>query len=233
MVVEALECPGYVIDDYQRIIELKPNENVQFVFTNSKKPDLLLTKTSSDGTPLEGVSFRLAKIEDGSHYLDRITDSKGEILWEGLEPGVYSLVETATKNDHILSLREHHVELFPGKVSTVVLENHKRPIIEIIKENAVTFDPLAHVPFQVWYASNDTETGEFNDLGVFYTDENGRIELDGTKMGTLGLRDGWFRVQELEPLKGFAKADPDTQEAFIPAGQRTVKKRQTGKPQNH
>jgi len=26
-------------------------------------------------------------------------------------------------------------------------------------------------------------------------------------------------VQELEPLSGFAKADPDTQEAFIPAGQ--------------
>ena len=308
MVVEELECLGYVIDDFQRIIELKPNENVQFVFTNSKKPDLLLKKTSSDGSPLEGVSFRLAKIEDGSHYLDRTTSATGEILWEGLEPGVYSLTETATKNDHILSLKEHHVELFPGKVSTVVLENHKRPnlivykndadtgepiehtifsvraadghsvdeietgpdgkaelknllpgvyeiseksvpspwlkdapsqlvtlypdrdhtayfknhkrpIIEIIKENAVTFDPLAHVPFQVWYASNDTETGESNDLGVFYTDENGRIELDGTKMGTLGLRDGWFRVKELEPLKGFAKADPDTQEAFIPAGQ--------------
>ena len=308
MVVEELECPGYVIDDYQRIIELKPNETAQFVFTNSKKPDLLLTKTSSDGSPLEGVSFRLAKIEDGSHYLDRVTDSRGEILWEGLEPGVYSLVETATKNDHILSLREHHVELFPGKVSTIVLENHKRPnlivykndadtgepvehtiftvraadghsvdeietdstgraelknllpgvyeiseksvpspwlkdapsqlvtlypdrdhtayfknhkrpIIEIIKENAVTFDRLANVPFRVWYASNNTTTGEMNDLGVFYTDENGRIELDGTKMGTLGLRDGWFRVQELEPLKGFAKADPDTQEAFIPAGQ--------------
>ena len=308
MVVEELECPGYVIDDYQRIIELKANENVQFVFTNSKLPDLLLKKTSSDGSPLEGVSFRLARIEDGSHYLDRTTSATGEILWEGLEPGVYSLVETATKNDHILSLKEHHVELFPGKVSTVVLENHKRPnlivykndadtgepvehtifsvraadghsvdeietdaqgraelknllpgvyeiteksvpspwlkdapsqlvtlypdrdhtayfknhkrpIIEIIKENAVTFDPLAHVPFQLWYASNDTETGEFNDLGVFYTDEDGRIELDGTKMGTLGLRDGWFRVKELEPLKGFAKADPDTQEAFIPAGQ--------------
>ncbi len=308
MVVEELECPGYVIDDFQRIIELKPNENVQFVFTNSKKPSLLLTKTSSDGSPLEGVSFRLARIEDGSHYLDRVTDKNGEILWEGLEPGVYSLKETATKNDHIIDLKEHHVELFPGKTSTIVLENHKRPnlyvykndaddgspiehtifivraadghsvdeietgpdgkaelknllpgvyeiteksvpspwlkdadpqlvtlypnrdhtayfknhkrpVIEIIKENAVTFDRLANVPFRVWYASNNTATGEMNDLGVFYTDENGRIELDGTKMGTLGLRDGWFRVQELEPLKGFAKADPDTQEAFVPAGQ--------------
>ena len=307
-VVTELECPGYVIDDAQRIIQLKPNEVAQFVFTNSKKPSLHLLKTSSDGSPLEGVSFRLAKIEDGTHYLDRKTSATGEILWEGLEPGVYSLVETATLNDHILSKKEHHIELFPGKISTIVLENHKRPnlyvykndaddgspiantvfsvraadghsvdeiktgpdgkaelknllpgvyeiteksvpspwlkdapsqlvtlypdrdhtayfknhkrpVIEIIKENAVTFDRLANVPFRVWYASNNTATGEMNDLGVFYTDENGRIELDGTKMGTLGLRDGWFRVQELEPLKGFTKADPDTQEAFVPAGQ--------------
>ena len=54
---------------------------------------------------------------------------------------------------------------------------------------------------------------------MFYTDENGRIELNGPEMGELGLRDGWFRVKELEPLKGFAIADPDTQEAFVPAGQ--------------
>ena len=308
VVVEELECPGYVIDDFQRIIELKPNETAQFVFTNSKLPSLRLTKTSSDGSPLEGVSFRLAKIEDGSRYLDRTTSSTGEILWENLDPGVYSLVETATVDDHIRDLKEYHVEVFPGKESTIVLENqtrpnlyvykndaddgspiehtiftvraadghsvdeietdstgraelknllpgvyeiseksvpspwlkdadpqlvtlypnrdhtayfknHRRPVIEIIKENAVTFDRLANVPFRVWYASNNTATGEMNDLGVFYTDENGRIELDGTKMGTLGLRDGWFRVQELEPLKGFAKAAPDTQEAFIPAGQ--------------
>ena len=307
-VVTELVCPGYVIDNAQRIIELKPNETAQFVFTNSKKPSLRLTKTSSDGPPLEGVSFRLAKIEDGSHYLDRVTNERGEILWEGLDPGVYSLVETATVNDHILDLKEHHVELFPGKESTIVLENHKRPnlyvykndaddgtpikdtvftvraadghsvdeiktdstglavlenllpgvyeiseksvpspylpdapsqlvtlypdrdhtayfknhkrpVIEIVKENAVTYEPLANVPFQVWYASNSTATGEINDLGVFYTDEDGRIELNGPEMGELGLRDGWFRVKELEPLKGFAKADPDTQEAFVPAGQ--------------
>lgn len=83
-VVTELECLGYVIDDAQRIIELKPNETAQFVFTNSKLPSLRLTKTSSDGSPLAGVSFRLAKIEDGSHYLDRITNAAAEILWEGV-----------------------------------------------------------------------------------------------------------------------------------------------------
>ena len=217
--VTELSCPGYIVDEAQRIIQLDENENAEFVFTNSIRPSLHLIKKSADSGPLEGVTFRIARVEDGTHYLDRTTDSKGEILVSDLEPGVYSIVETATLEDHILDLREHHVELFPDKTSVITLENQKRPIIEIIKENAVTFDRLANVPFRVWYASNNTATGEMNDLGVFYTDKNGRIELDGTKMGTLGLRDGWFRVQELEPLKGFAKADPDTQEAFIPAGQ--------------
>ena len=302
--VTELECPGYVIDQAQRIIQLEADQTAEFVFTNSKKPDLLLKKVSSDGKPLAGVSFRLAKIEDGSRYLDRTTNAQGEILWEGLEPGVYSLRETATTADHILDLREYHVELFPGKVSTicienqerpnltvwkrdadtgevvpntvflvkaadghsvnevrtgpdgkgtlenllpgvyeiseksvpepylqdaanqlvtlypnksreVLFENHKRPSIEIIKENSITHERQAHVPFQVWYASNNTSTGEYNDLGVFYTDENGRIVLTEPD---IFLRDGWFRVKELEAPHGFALADPDTQEAFIPSG---------------
>ena len=54
---------------------------------------LHLIKLSSDGSRLAGVTFRIAKIEDGSHYLDRTTDSNGEILISGLEPGVYSVKE--------------------------------------------------------------------------------------------------------------------------------------------
>ena len=62
----------------------------------------LLTKLSSDNKPLAGVTFRLARIEDGSRYLDRTTSSTGEIVWEGLEPGVYSLQEISTVDTHIL-----------------------------------------------------------------------------------------------------------------------------------
>ena len=303
-VVTELECPGYIVDDAQRIIHLDGNEQAQFVFTNSKLPSLYLYKESSDGTPLGGVTYRLAKIEDGSRYLDRTTSAAGEICWEGLEPGVYSLQEVSTVSDHILDTTEYHVELFPGKDSTICLqndkrpnltvvkrdadsgepvadtvflveaadghsvdeiktgpdgtatlenllpgvyeiseksvpspylpdapsqlvtlypnrdrtayfENHKAPTIEIIKENSITHDRLSNVRFQVWYASNDTETGEYNDLGIFTTDENGRIELTGPANG---LRDGWFRVKELAPPTGFSIKDSDTQEAFIQAG---------------
>ena len=303
-IVTELECPGYIVDDAQRIIHLDGGDQAQFVFTNSKLPSLHLYKESADGAPLGGVTYRLAKIEDGSRYLDRTTSGTGEIVWEGLEPGVYSLIETSTVSDHLLDTTEYHVELFPGQDSsiclqndkrpnltvvkrdadtgapiegtmflvkgadghsvaevttgpdgsatvpnllpavyevieksvpspylpdapsqlvtlypnrdrTVYFENHKAPTIEIIKENSITHDRLSNVRFQVWYASNDTETGEYNDLGIFTTDENGRIELTGPANG---LKDGWFRVKELEPPVGFSIKDSDTQEAFVQAG---------------
>ena len=304
-VVTEKSCDGYIIDEAQRIIELKPNEDAQFVFTNHIKPSLQLIKLSSDGSRLAGVTFRIAKIEDGSHYLDRTTSSTGEILISDLEPGVYSVRELSSVPDHIPDDTEHHVELFPGQTSTITLtndkrpnlyihkndadtgvpipgtvylvkgadghsiaevetdetgvavvenllpgvvevieksvpepyllaeesqlvtlypnrdrdvyfENYKRPTIEIIKENEITHDPLANVPVQVWYASNNTTTGEYNDLGVFYTDEEGRIVLSDPD---LSLRDGWFRIEELEAPKGFSMTESSKQEAFIAAGE--------------
>ena len=304
-VISEKSCDGYIIDEAQRIIELKPNEDAQFVFTNHIKPSLQLIKLSSDGSRLAGVTFRIAKIEDGSHYLDRTTSSTGEILISDLEPGVYSVRELSSVPDHIPDDTEHHVELFPGQTSTITLtndkrpnlyihkndadtgvpipgtvylvkgadghsiaevetdetgvavvenllpgvvevieksvpepyllaeesqlvtlypnrdrdvyfENYKRPTIEIIKENEITHDPLANVPVQVWYASNNTTTGEYNDLGVFYTDEEGRIVLSDPD---LSLRDGWFRIEELEAPKGFSMTESSKQEAFIAAGE--------------
>ncbi|MBS6532444.1 MAG: Cys-Gln thioester bond-forming surface protein [Oscillospiraceae bacterium] len=148
-VVTELECPGYVVDDAQRIIHLDGGEQAQFVFTNSKLPSLHLYKESADGTPLGGVTYRLSKIEDGSRYLDRITSSTGEITWEGLEPGVYSLQEVTTVSDHILDPTEYHVQLFSGKDATICLQNDKRPNLTIWKHDADTGAPVPGTVFLV------------------------------------------------------------------------------------
>ena len=148
-IVTELECPGYIVDDAQRIIHLDGGEQAQFVFTNSTMPSLHLYKESADGTPLGGVTYRLAKIEDGGHYLDRITGPDGTITWEGLEPGVYSLVETATVSDHILDTRKHHVQLFPGRDGTIVLQNDRRPDLTIHKSDADTGAPVPGTVFLV------------------------------------------------------------------------------------
>lgn len=148
-IVTELECPGYVVDDAQRIIHLDGGEQAQFVFTNSKLPSLYLYKESADGSPLAGVTYRLSKIEDGSRYLDRTTSSTGEICWEGLEPGVYSLQEASTGSDHILDPTEYHVELFPGKDSTICLQNDKRPNLTVVKRDADTGAPIEGTVFLV------------------------------------------------------------------------------------
>ena len=149
MVVTELECPGYVIDDAQRIIHLDPNEDAEFVFTNSKLPSLTLTKISSDGSPLAGVSYSLTRIEDGTRYMDQTTSSAGIITWEGLQPGVFSLKETDTTSDHILDPKEYHVELFAGKDSTIVMENDRRPNLTVVKRDADSGAPIPDTVFIV------------------------------------------------------------------------------------
>lgn len=299
-VVTELECPGYIIDETQRIIQMEANQTARFVFTNSVKPSLNLIKLSSDGSRLAGVTFRIAKIEDGTHYLDRTTDENGEILISGLEPGVYSVKELDTTSDHIIDPVERHVELFPGKTSTIILENdirpnltvvkrdadtgepvpdtvflveaadghsvdeiktgadgtatlenllpgvyqiseksvpspylmdaepqlvtlypnrnhtvyfenHKKPTLTIQKVDSITGSPIRGAKFQLWYGSNGTDTGELNNLGIYFTDASGQIVLEG-------LRDGWYRVTELEPVPGFTIKEPATQEVYIEGG---------------
>ena len=299
-VVTELDCPGYIIDEAQRIIHLEANQTARFVFTNSVKPSLNLIKLSSDGSRLAGVTFRIAKIEDGTHYLDRTTDENGEILISGLEPGVYSVKELDTTSDHISDPVERHVELFPGKTSTIILENdirpnltvvkrdadtgepvpdtvflveaadghsvdeiktgadgtatlenllpgvyqiseksvpspylmdaepqlvtlypnrnhtvyfenHKKPTLTIQKVDSITGSPIQGAKFQLWYGSNGTDTGELNNLGIYFTDASGQIVLEG-------LRDGWYRVTELEPAPGFTIKEPATQEVYIEGG---------------
>ena len=298
-VVTEKACEGYVIDQAQRIIQLDANEDAQFVFTNTIKPSLQIIKTSADGSRLKNVHFRIAKIEDGTHYLDRTTNEQGEILIADLEAGVYSVRETVTDSSHILDLREYHMELFAGRTSTLTIENQKRPNLIVYKHDAdtgepiadtvfevraadghsvdqiktdgegkaelknllpgvyeiteksvpspwlldapsqlvtlypnrdhtvyfenhqkpsltvkkvdsVTGDPLQGAKFQVIYASNSTDSGEINDLGTFYTDENGQFQISG-------LRDGWYKISELEPPTGYAIKEA-TQEVYIKSG---------------
>lgn len=298
-VVTEKACEGYIIDQAQRIIQLDANEDAQFVFTNTIKPSLQIIKTSSDGSRLKNVHFRIAKIEDGTHYLDRTTNEQGEILIADLEPGVYSVRETATDSSHILDLREYHMELFAGRTSTLTIENQKRPNLIVYKHDAdtgepiantvfevraadghsvdqiktdsegkaelknllpgvyeiseksvpspylldapsqlatlypnrdhtvyfenhqkpaltvkkvdsVTGDPLQGAKFHITYASNNTGSGEINDLGTYYTDEHGQFQLTG-------LRDGWYKVTEQEPPTGYAIKEA-TQEVYIKSG---------------
>lgn len=60
--------------------------------------------------------------------------------------------------------------LYPNRDHTVYFENHQKPSLTVNKICSVTGEPLKGAKVQVTYASNDTESGEINDLGYFYKD---------------------------------------------------------------
>ncbi len=214
-VLEMTAPEGYVRNPLEYHVELVPGRQAELVVSNAQKPNLVIIKTDADtGAPVPNTVF-LVEAADG-HSVDEVkTDKDGRAVLENLLPGVYEITEKSVPSPYLMDADSQLVTLYANRDHTVYFENHKKPSIEIIKENSITHERLSNVRFQVWYASNDTETGEYNDLGVFTTDENGCIVLDGTANG---LRDGWFRVKELEPPHGFAFKGSDTQEAFIPAG---------------
>ena len=105
--------------------------------------------------------------------------------------------------------------LKPDETSTVTFFNALKPSLEIRKVDSVTGDPIKGAKFQIWYGSNHTDTGELNDLGTYFSDASGKIILPE-------IKDGWYKVTELEPASGYAIKEPATQECFISGGESKV-----------
>ncbi|MEE0096553.1 MAG: SpaA isopeptide-forming pilin-related protein, partial [Oscillospiraceae bacterium] len=137
-------------------------------------------------------------------------DSEGKAELKNLLPGVYEISEKSVPSPYLLDAPSQLATLYPNRDHTVYFENHQKPSLTVKKVDSVTGDPLQGAKFQVIYASNNTSSGEINDLGTFYTDENGQFQLTG-------LRDGWYKVTEQEPPTGYAIKEA-TQEVYIQSG---------------
>ena len=300
-VTEVKAPDGYLIDDAERTVKIEGNEYATFVFTDTKKPSIRVIKYDKyNDKYLSGATFRIAKIEDGSNYLDRITDTDGNIVIDNLEPGVYSVKEIKAPTNYVLNETEYHVELFAGKESQVVVlneeksslkivktdaetgkpiagvgflvrladgstentvvtdqngeallshlnpgiyevieksvpnnyllnsdpklvtlvpnrtsvvrfENYPKPSLTVNKIDGITKDPLKNAKFSVIYASNNTFTGEINDLGTYTTDENGQFKL-------YNLNDGWYKITETSAPDGYVLSK-EAQEIYIKGGE--------------
>lgn len=69
--------------------------------------------------------------------------------------------------------------------------------------------PVEGAKFQIWYAGNGPAAGSLEDLGIYWSDENGQINLG--KTDTDRLKPGWYQVTELRPPDGYQIKDPATQ----------------------
>ena len=205
----------YIVTNTEQTVALRPGQTSEVTFVDYEKPGLeIIKKNIANGEPIEGVTYRIEQI-DGSYSTTATTDSHGRIFLDSIPVGTYKVTEINVPGHVILCQIPQEVALKAGETSTVTFFNAFKPTLEIRKVDSVTGDPVKGAKFQVWYASNHTDTGELNDLGTYYTDENGKIILPE-------VQDGWYKVTELEAPHGYSIKKPATQECFISSGESKV-----------
>ena len=205
----------YIVTNTEQTVALRPGKTSEVTFVDYEKPGLeIIKKNIANGEPIEGVTYRIEQI-DGSFSTSATTDNHGRIFLASIPVGSYKVTEINVPSHVILSPIPQEVALKAGETSTVTFFNAIKPSLEIRKLDSVTGDPVKGAKFQIWYGSNHTDTGELNDLGTYFSDASGKIILPE-------IKDGWYKVTELEPASGYAIKEPATQECFISGGESKV-----------
>ena len=194
----------------EQTIALQPGKISEARFEDYTRPGLEIVKRNiADRSPIEGVTYQVRQI-DGDFLDTVVTDSEGRAFLE-VDPGSYEISEVNVPSHVIISEIPQTIYLEPGVTRTVRFFNAVKPSLTILKRNSVTKDPLENAKFHIYYASDNTETGEINDLGTYYTDASGRIVLTDVNRG-------WYKAVEEVPPTGFAVQDDGVYEFYLEAG---------------
>ena len=205
----------YIVTNTEQTVALRPGKTSEVTFVDYEKQGLeIIKKNIANEEPIEGVTYRIEQI-DGSFSTTATTDNHGRIFLDSVPVGTFKVTEINVPNHVILCPIPQEVALKAGETSTVTFFNALKPSLEIRKLDSVTGDPVKGAKFQIWYGSNHTDTGELNDLGTYFSDASGKIILPE-------IKDGWYKVTELEPASGYAIKEPATQECFISGGESKV-----------
>ena len=205
----------YIVSNTEQTVALRPGKTSEVTFVDYEKPGLeIIKKNIANGEPIEGVTFRIEQI-DGSFSTSATTDNHGWIFLDSVPVGTFKVTEKNVPPHVILNPIPQEVALKPGETSTATFFNALKPSLEIRKVDSVTGDPIKGAKFQIWYGSNHTDTGELNDLGTYFSDASGKIILPE-------IKDGWYKVTELEAPHGYSIKEPATQECFISGGESKV-----------
>lgn len=200
----------YVVSHTEQTVALRPGKTSEVCFQDYQKPGLeILKKNIANGEPIEGVTYLIEQI-DGSFSTSATTDGAGRIFLANIPVGSYRITEKNVPSNVILSEIPQEIHLEAGCTRTVTFFNAVKPSLTILKRNSVTGDPLSNAKFHIYYGSDNTTTGEINDLGVFTTDESGKITLTDVNRG-------WYKLVEESSPKGFGIQGSGVTEFYLEA----------------
>ena len=200
----------YIVSNTEQTVALRPGKTSEVTFVDYEKPGLeILKKNIATGEPIEGVTYLIEQI-DGSYSTSATTDSAGRIFLDSIPVGSYRITEKNVPSNVILSEIPQEVHLEAGCTRTVTFFNAVKPSLTILKRNSVTGDPLSNAKFHIYYGSDNTTTGEINDLGVFTTASDGKITITDVNRG-------WYKLVEESAPKGFRIQGSGVTEFYLEA----------------
>jgi len=148
-VYELETLKGFVLDQTPVNVELKVNKTATVELYNVPLPGLQIRKTCSvSGKPLAGVQYQISRL-NGSIIGTYDTDAQGIIYLDIDEPSVI-ITELKTVDGYKLDNVPRTVELKPGELTVVSYKNMPYPVLEIVKLDSTSKQPLAGVKYKVF-----------------------------------------------------------------------------------
>src|SRR5690625_2065885 len=179
-----IEAPfGYQLDDtpIEFDIEFNQQETLEIEVENEYTPATFeLTKTGEDGNLLAGVEFELQDEDGNTIEEDLTTNEDGILTIDGLNPGNYQLVETATIDGYDLIDEPIPFEIGLGQ-NTKTEFTFENPLstgsVELLKVNE-NDETLEGAVFELHDENGNTLRENL------MTDSDGKLFVDDLKPGT-------------------------------------------------
>lgn len=134
--IKEIETVGkYELDSTERKINLKYDDIQEIKIENKlQKGNIKIIKIDKENkeVKLANVKFEL-KDEEGNIINEGITDKNGELYFNDLVIGKYTVIEKETNNEYELSKDEINVEVINGTTEELEIENKKIKLPEIPK----------------------------------------------------------------------------------------------------
>ena len=141
--------------------------------TIEKLGSLELSKLNEEGNLIDGAIYQ---VDGPSGYSKEVTITNGRIKLENLKVGTYTVKEKKAPYSYVLDTKSYSVEVKANETAKQVIVNKEvTGTWELTKLNNDETAFIEGAAFRLWNNNGYDKT--------FYTDSNGRIKVEGLKLG--------------------------------------------------